>query len=641
MKKISNKIILLTIGISLFLFIVFVSIMDSSLIKGNRQNIELLTKNLYSDFDLNAKNQVQTAYSVIETFYKLEQKGELSRDEAMKQAANTIRNLKYGTDGYFWIDTKEGINVVLMGKEIEGKSRIDQQDSKGKYLIREIIENGSKPGGGFTDYWFPKPGSSEPMPKRSYSLAFEPYNWVIGTGNYIDDIEAIINNSKSAANQTLRSSITTIFIFLVVILIVIILISNYFGRRISSPIVHFVDNLRNVSLGELDVEIKSDSKDETGQLAVATNQMVSKLKEIVGNISKGSYEILSASEQMSQSSLQLSNGASEQAASTEEVSSSMEQMLANIHQNAINAKETETISNSASKGIERVTDRSNKSLEAIRKIADKINIINDIASQTNILALNAAVEAARAGEHGKGFAVVAIEVRKLAEMSAVAANEIVALSKHSLDVAEESTQILLQVLPDIEKTMQLVQEISASSAEQSIGVEQINNAIQQLNNVTQQNAAASEQLASSSEQLSAQAENLKMMIGFFRITGDSVSKNISSKAVKKEQILIEKTKTFVQPKSMAFKTMAKPETENAKEKRPEPKTGLKSYTTKPVVKPIVKKTTTASLDKPVTGKMEDKEKPKEKKQIKPVEPGKGVHINMFQEKGSDSEFEKF
>jgi len=194
----------------------------------------------------------------------------------------------------------------------------------------------------------------------------------------------------------------------------------------------------------------------------------------------------------------------------------MEQMVSNIQQNALNSQETEKISQSASEGIKKVTQRSNESLMAIRSITDKISVINDIAGQTNILALNAAVEAARAGEHGKGFAVVAAEVRKLAEMSANAAVEIVKLSNNSLTLAEEAVNILETVLPEIDKTNQLVLEIAAASNEQNDGADQINSAIQQLNSVTQQNAAASEQLASSSEELSAQAENLKEIISFFK-----------------------------------------------------------------------------------------------------------------------------
>ncbi|MFO8021805.1 MAG: methyl-accepting chemotaxis protein, partial [Perlabentimonas sp.] len=207
----------------------------------------------------------------------------------------------------------------------------------------------------------------------------------------------------------------------------------------------------------------------------------------------------------------------EQASSAEEVSSSMEQMAANIQQNTDNAQQTEKITINVSQGVEKVGNASKESLESIKNIAEKINIINDIAFQTNILALNAAVEAARAGEHGKGFAVVAAEVRKLAERSKLAADEIVTLATSSVTVTEEASELMANLVPEIEKTAKLVQEISAASIEQNSGSDQINSAIQQLNQVTQQNAAASEELATSSEELSSQAEQLKDLIGYFKV----------------------------------------------------------------------------------------------------------------------------
>jgi methyl-accepting chemotaxis protein len=221
--------------------------------------------------------------------------------------------------------------------------------------------------------------------------------------------------------------------------------------------------------------------------------------------------------QMSSASQQLSQGANEQASGAEEVSSSMEQMAANIQQNTDNAQEADKISQRVSDGVQKVGSAAQESLISIRNISDKIGIINDIAFQTNILALNAAVEAARAGEHGKGFAVVAAEVRKLAERSKIAADEIVSLSAKSVNVTESASKLMGNLIPEIEKTAKLVQEIAAASMEQSTGADQVNSAIQQLNQVTQQNAAASEEMATSSEELSSQAEQLKDIISFFRL----------------------------------------------------------------------------------------------------------------------------
>jgi methyl-accepting chemotaxis protein len=280
----------------------------------------------------------------------------------------------------------------------------------------------------------------------------------------------------------------------------------------------------------LTADIKLDQKDEVGMLAQALTEMRNKLSMVVENVQSGANNIASASEQLSSTSQEMSQGSSEQASSAEEVSSSMEQMASNIQQNTDNAHQTEKISQKASKDITEGSESVGKTVVSMRNIADKIGIISEIARQTNILALNAAVEAARAGEHGKGFAVVAEEVRKLAARSQEAALEIDDTSKTSVEIAERSGKILTEIVPDIEKTAKLVQEIAAASNEQSSGAEQVNSAIQQLNQVTQQNAAAAEEMATSAEELSSQAESLQEAMAFFRIrsTGRSIKRAKSS-----------------------------------------------------------------------------------------------------------------
>ena len=227
------------------------------------------------------------------------------------------------------------------------------------------------------------------------------------------------------------------------------------------------------------------------------------------NVSSGSQELSATSEQMSQ-------GATEQAAAAEQASASMEEMAANIKQNADNAAQTEKISRQSAKDAELSGEAVTRAVDAMRTIADKIGIVQEIARQTDLLALNAAVEAARAGEHGKGFAVVASEVRKLAERSQTAAAEIGAVSGDTVKAAQEAGEMLQRLVPDIRKTAELVSEISAACREQDVGASQINEAIQQLDKVTQQNAGASEEMSATSEELAAQAEELQTSIAFFR-----------------------------------------------------------------------------------------------------------------------------
>ncbi len=321
-----------------------------------------------------------------------------------------------------------------------------------------------------------------------------------------------------------------VIIFSVLAAIIGVILAVVIARGIIIPIKKGVAFAKEVAGGNLTSTVDVDQKDEIGDLANALKNMVNKLREIVENVVSGATNIASASEQMSSTSQEMSQGANEQASSVEEVSSSMEEMAANIQQNTDNAQQTEKIANKSADDVQEGNKSVSITVESMKNIADKITIVSEIARQTNILALNAAVEAARAGEHGKGFAVVAAEVRKLAERSQKAANEIEEVSKSSVIDAEKSGKILSEIVPHIQNNAKLMQEISAASLEQKSGADQINNAIQQLNNVTQQNAAASEELATSSEELSSQAEQLKEIIAFFKIDGEQKSgKEVASK----------------------------------------------------------------------------------------------------------------
>jgi methyl-accepting chemotaxis protein len=292
--------------------------------------------------------------------------------------------------------------------------------------------------------------------------------------------------------------------------------------RLGHALINMVANLRKtadiadkIAGGDLTVEHKSLS--DKDQLGNALIEMIERLRTVVSDATAASENVSAGSQELAASSEQVSQGATEQAASAEEASASMEEMAANIKQNADNAAQTEKIARQSSKDAEASGVAVDKAVGAMRTIAEKIGIVQEIARQTDLLALNAAVEAARAGEHGKGFAVVASEVRKLAERSQAAASEIVAVSSDTVKAAADAGEMLTKLVPDIRRTAELVSEISAACREQDIGASQINEAIQQLDKVTQQNAGASEQISSTSEELAAQAEELQASIAYFRI----------------------------------------------------------------------------------------------------------------------------
>jgi len=347
----------------------------------------------------------------------------------------------------------------------------------------------------------------------------------------------------------------------------------YLYRKIRVVLKTLNGKILELSAGNLDTIFDKEllgRKDELGEISNSIQLLVKKLQEVIEGVKINLSIVSDASNQLSSSSQQLAQGASEQAASVEEISSTMEQLASNISQNTSNANQTRKIAGQAGSEMIEISGSVSKSVEATRLISNKIKVITDIAFQTNILALNAAVEAARAGEYGKGFAVVAAEVRKLAEYSKDAAGEIILLTSNSLELAEKSAIRMKDLLPEVEKTTGYVEEISASSHEQSSNVSQVNLAMQQLNNITQQNAAASEELATSAEELSVQALRLEDVISFFKLNNQlshSLKNTPVSNLYKKELTKKPPVKpgTFSVPKSNREQTSVKKEVKSKQE----------------------------------------------------------------------------
>ena len=476
------KFIVLMVGTSLVTVICITALWLQTLRMEARTQLENYRTQLLQDVDTSLKNETQIVVSLLEKVYQQQQAGLLSEPEAKKLAADLVRDLRYDDGkGYFWIDTADGVNVVLLGRDVEGKSRINLVDPNGVHFIQEMLKNGRQPGGGYTDLSFAKPGETTPLPKRNYTTTFTPYQWVLGTGVWIDQIDELIAAQKEAIDADFYSSLRMTVLVSVLIEALCIALAIFFSNKLATPIAHVTNRLATLAQGDFRhnaaLEAKISSTDEIGRMSQALDTLQHNVRQMMKQAIEAAEKITTAVAQLNESADQSATVSSQVASSMSKVADSCNEQFAEMdrtkaqigtleqHMSAFAGNLSQTVDavdgtnraaaqgatrvNEAVLQMQRIAESVSHSAEVITVLgeeSDKIGTIVDaiaaIAEQTNLLALNAAIEAARAGENGRGFAVVAEEVRKLAEQSSTSADEITALITSIQEKAQNAVEVM-------------------------------------------------------------------------------------------------------------------------------------------------------------------------------------------------------
>jgi methyl-accepting chemotaxis protein len=491
---------------------------------------------LLQERQIGARQAVETAYGVITYYQRQAESGVLTEEQAKKQAMDAIRGMRYSGQEYFWVnDMTPRMLMHPIKPELEGKDLAGMKDPNGLKLFVAFVDTvkASPTHDGYVYYLWPKPGVEQPVQKVSYVKAFTPWGWILGSGVYLDTVDAVV--WEQAGDFALAAAILAL-----VLLVLGRVLSRRLVRQLGGEPDDVIRIADRMSQGDLRVEIPVRPGDEAS-LMHAMRLMRDGIAQAVAQVRQGTEWIGQSVGQIVHGNLELSARTEQQAASLQETAASMEQITSTVGHNAANAQQANTLaataSEVASRGgqtVSRVVETMGEVNASTRQMSDIVGVIDSIAFQTNILALNAAVEAARAGEQGKGFAVVASEVRALAQRSSNAAKEIRGLIDSTVqriqtgaELAEGAGQTMTEVVSSVRRVADIMSEITLASREQASGIEQINLAIGQMDQVTQQNAALVVEAGTAAQSLNDQMNGLNRAVGVFQLSGPGAAPALS------------------------------------------------------------------------------------------------------------------